>query len=55
MRCPEADGGNGEENVLARFEGPGPGEAQGDAHSVTREDFNISVSATVANIAVDEG
>ena len=53
--CPEADGGNGEEDVLAWFKGPGTGEAEGDAHGVSREDFNIGVSATAANIAVDEG
>lgn len=53
--CPETDRGYGEEDVLAWFEGPGAGEAEGDAHSVTREDFDISISATAANITVDEG
>lgn len=53
--CPEADGGNGEEDVLAWFEGPGAGEVEGDAQGVSREDFNVSVGATAANVAVDEG
>ena len=55
VRCPEADGGNGEEDMLTWFEGPGAREAKGDAHGVSGENFNISVSATAATIAVDEG
>ena len=55
MRGPEADGGYSEEDVLAWFEGPGSGKAEGDTHSVAREDFDVGVSATAADITVDEG
>lgn len=54
MGCPEADGGDGEEDVLAWLDGPGPGKAESNTQGVTGEDFNVSISATAANIAVDE-
>ena len=34
VRGPEADGGHGEEDVMARFESPGAGEVEDDAHGV---------------------
>lgn len=52
---PEADGGDGEEDVLAWFEGPGAGGSQGDAHGVAGEDFDVGVGAAAADVAVDEG
>lgn len=55
MGGPEADGGYSEEDVLAWFEGPGSGKAEGDTHGVAGEDFDVSVSATAADITVDEG
>ena len=55
MGGPEADGGYGEEEVLARFERPWAGDAEGDAHSVAGEDLNIRVGAATADVAVDEG
>ena len=54
MRRPEADGRDGEKNMLAWFEGPGTGRAQSDAHDVTGEDFDVGVGAAVADVAVDE-
>lgn len=54
MGGPEADGGYGEEDVLAWFEGPGAGKAEGNAHRVTREDLDVRFGAT-ASVAMDEG
>lgn len=55
VRGPETDGGDGEEDVLAWFEGPGAGGAESDAHGVAGENFDIGVGAAPADIAVDEG
>ena len=55
MGGPEADGGDGEEDVLAWFEGPGAGDAEGDAHGVAGEKFDVGIGATPADVAVDEG
>lgn len=52
---PEADGGYGEEKILAWFEDPGASEVEGDAHGVAGNDFDIGVGARAAGVAVDEG
>ncbi len=55
MGGPEADGGYGEEDVLAWFEGPGASEAEGDAHGIAWEHFDIGGGTAAIDIAVDEG
>ena len=52
MGRPEANGGYGEEDVLAWFEGPVSGEAKGDAHGVAGEHFDFGVCAAAADVTV---
>ena len=55
MRSPEANGGHGEEDVLAWFKGPGADETEGDEHRVAGENFDVGVGAAAGNVAVYEG
>ncbi len=54
MGGPEADGGDREEDVLAWFEGPGAGDAEGHAESVPGEGFDVGDCVCAADVAVDE-
>ena len=55
VRGPQADGGDGEEDVLARLEFPGAGEFKGDAHGIAGERLENGVGGAAAGVAVDEG
>lgn len=55
VRGPETDGGYGEEDMLAWFEGPGAGRAESDTHGVAGKNFDVGLCGAPADIAVDEG
>ena len=50
----EADGGDGEEDVLAWLEVPGMGEAEGYPEGVAREEFDVCTGIGGAEVAVEE-
>lgn len=50
----EANGGDGEEDVLAWVEVPGMGEAEGYTEGVAREPFDVCTGIGGAEIAVEE-
>ena len=52
MGGPEADGGDGEEEVLAWVEGPGTGHGKGYADGVAWEGFNRGFCAAVADVSI---
>ena len=54
VRGVEADGGDGEEDVLAGLEVPGVGEAEGHAEGVAWEEFDVCTGVGGAEVAVEE-
>lgn len=54
MGCPETEGGDGQEEMLARVKGPRAGGGDGYADGVAGEDFDGGFCAAVADVAVDE-
>lgn len=52
---PEADGGQREEDVLARLNVPGAGDAEGQAHGFAREELDGGFGGVGAEVAVEEG
>ncbi len=50
----EADGGDGEEDVLAWVEGPWAGEAEGYAEGVAGEEFDVCTGGVGAEVTVEE-
>ena len=54
VRGPEADGGHGDEHVLAGPECPGAGQFQGHAEGVAWEGFHDGFRASSANVSVNE-
>lgn len=50
----EADGGDGEEDVLAWVEIPGVGEAEGYADGIAWEEFDVCTGVGGAEVAVEE-
>ena len=54
VRRPQADRGHGQEDVLARGEGPGAREVQRYAHCVAREQFEDGSGAAATEVAVDD-
>ena len=58
MGCPEADGGDGQEDVLTWVEGPGAGEVEGYAEGVAGEGFDCGVcmwATGEGEVTVEEG
>ena len=50
----EADGRDGEEDVLARVEMPGMGEAESYAEGIAREEFDVCTGVSRTEVAVEE-
>lgn len=55
VRGPKTDGRDGEVDVLAWGEFPGPCEEKGYAESVAWEGFDLGGGGVAANVAVEEG
>ncbi len=55
MRCPEAERGDSEVDVLAGLETEGPRKLKGHASSGAGQSLERSLCTAVTEIAVDEG